>query len=136
MPTTRKAAAPQVAEAEFTEPPGRVATLPDEGVGDLDPRAGALAALINAPTGAVVDRGATPEPVVVSRPIPRRTNARLGWSEKGAWYLVLSPVYPRMIGEVRMHARAGDIIRVPDDDRTAADLTAGYLIPEDNIPEE
>ena len=51
--------------------------------------------------------------------------------DHGDHYLVTSPVYPRVIGENRFRARAGDVVRVPDDDRTHTDLAAGYLLPTD-----
>ena len=114
-----------------TRTPTKPAAAPDDApvvevVAPADPRADALAALMQPPPVTVSDLA--PEPAVRRPPEP--TGARLDWDESGDWYLVLADVYPRMVGEDRRHARAGDLIRVPDDARTTADLTAGYLAPE------
>ena len=115
-----------------TRTPTKPAAAPDDApvvevVVPADPRADALAALMQPPPVTVSDLA--PEPAVRRPPEP--TGARLDWDETGDWYLVLADVYPRMVGEDRRHARAGDLIRAAADDRTAADLAAGYLAPEE-----
>lgn len=91
-----------------------------------DPRTPALNALMQAPP-IVSDVAVQPPP----RRLPEPTGTRLSWSVTGDWHLVTCEVYARMYGEtVRQQARAGDVVQVEDDDRTRADITSGYLVPE------
>jgi hypothetical protein len=120
---------PVIVDASLTAPDLFPNVMPGDGppiAGAVDPRGPALAALLAPPPVVTSDLA----PPVVQR-IVAPTGLREAWYEDGDWFLVLCPVYPRVVGDVRHRARAGDAVQLRADDRTITDLAAGYLQPTD-----
>jgi hypothetical protein len=141
MPTTRRTAVPVIAGDEVT--PAGFATMPGDeppvAAGDIvdlsDSRTDALHSLFQNP--AIIESDKNP-PRPVGRRLPPLTGDRWEWDPAGDWYLVFAELYPRMMwtvdrqgkgADVRQQARAGDLVQVPNDDRTARDVAQGFLIP-------
>lgn len=140
MPTTRRTAVPVIAGDEVT--PAGFATMPGDeppvsaaDVVDMaDERTSALHSLFQNP--AIIESDKNP-PRPVGRRLPPLTGDKWEWAPDGNWYLVCSELYPRVIwtvdrsgkgSDVRQQARAGDLVKVPDDDRTGRDIAEGFLV--------
>lgn len=118
-------------------PPAPLGDFPDIGTAEADPRQQSLNALLEPPV--VIESDKNPPPLLPPGQLraipPVRSTPPLEWAPEGRLYLVCADIYPRLLpeltGDQRWEARAGDTVRLPDDERTRTDVAAQYLMPLD-----